>query len=264
MAFVSPDQSAEIVLNITTLPTKIRAGRPVDGAQIAKLPSAARSSLITVTLVNGQFMWRSTDLITGRIQLFRSTPGVGTPVLGCYTDSALVPASVIAKGTVKTLRLFAQGGDTVLKLPKGSILARCSGAVKGYSTVFSLVSRGAKKGSLIIATNNGKFVMASPRIDPKMLRIKIGVVPRVAGQQPTVALLGVRSRAPVLQLLDGNKKWRDMTLPRIGAGSTFGGLVAVRIAGRTYLVLQVVAKDRSTTYRSVLVPEEMLRQAKSN
>jgi len=130
--------------------------------------------------------------------------------------------------------------------------------------VFSLVSRGAKKGTLIIATNNGKFVMASPRIDPKMTRPKIGVVPRVAGQQPTVAILGFRGKVPTLQLLSGNKKWEAVALPRIEAGASFGGFVAVRIVGRTYIVLQVVAKDRSTTYRSVLVPEEMLRQAKSN
>jgi hypothetical protein len=255
-ALLGTGSIAEVILGIDSTPTKVRIGSTALGADIGVAPGDVASSLITVAKSANTFQWSSTAVLTGATRVFKTTVGTGSPVLGCYVGNTYTAASFLPGRVTSTLKFYTGNPDIVVKLPAGAVRARCGTAVNGSSAVFSLVRNPQRKTMNVVAKAGAAPIFSSAPIDKKLSQsgMLLGIVPRGAGEHPTVMILARKGKAQVLVVRDKTNKWKTIVVPGIPKGSTPTSFTSVRVGGTTYIVVQLTDKAKVTSYKSVIVP----------
>jgi hypothetical protein len=247
---------AEVVFGIEANPTKVRMGGAALAADIGVAPGDLASSLITVVKAANTFEWRSTVVMSGATRTFQTTLGLGKPVVGCYVSNTYTAAAFIPGRVTSTLRMYTGSPDVALKLPAGTVLARCGMPVNGMSAVFSLVRNPKRKTLNVVGRLGASQIFSSAVIDKKLSPdgMLLGIVPRGAGDHPTVMILARKGKARVLVIRDATNKWKPITVTGISKGSNPTGFTSVRVGGATYIVVQLMNAAKETSYKTVLVP----------
>lgn len=223
-------------------------------------PGGTTSTLISVLKSANMFLWKSTNMLSDNSAVFKSTVAKGKPIMGCYIGGTYTAASFIPSRVTSTLRLYAGVSDTVMKLPAGVILARCGAPVHGSSAVYSVV-KSAGRGTLNVVGKVGsqQVLRSRPlnkRLSPK--KMELITVPRASGVHPTVMVLARLGRARVLQLLDRGGRWQTVVVPGMAKGDKVSAAVGVRLGNLTYLVVQLMGRSGKTSYRTLVVPAQLL------
>jgi hypothetical protein len=255
-ALLGTGSVAEVILGIDSTPTKVRMGGAALGADIGVAPGDIASSLITVSKLANTFEWSSTVVLTGATRVFKTTVATGSPVLGCYVGNTYTAASFLPGKVSSSLKFYTGNPDVVVKLPAGVVRARCGSAVNGASAVFSLVKNPKRKTMNVVAKAGAVPIFTSPPIDKKLSSqgMLLGIVPRGAGEQPTVMILARKGKAQVLVVRDKTNKWKTIVVPGIPKGSTPTSFTSVRVGSITYIIVQLTDKAKATSYKSVVVP----------
>jgi hypothetical protein len=255
-ALIGSGSVAELVLGIDSTPTKVRFGGAALAADIGVAPGDVASSLITVVKAASSFEWRSTSVLTGGSRVFKTTSGLGVPVVGCYRESTYTAASYVPSRVTGTVRYYTASSDIVVKLPVGVMLARCGAPVNGTSALFSLVKNAKRKTLNVVARSGASQIFSSAVIDSKLSEkgMLLGTVPRGTGQHPTAMILAKKGKVPMLYVRDKGNKWQPITLPSAGAGTTPTGFTSVRVGTATFIVVQFANAAKDTSYKTVVVP----------
>jgi hypothetical protein len=256
-AFVAANGAAEVVLGLATTPRKIQVDSGVLAADIGRVDG--RWGVITVKKTANTHIWSALNLVEAtapRVLAEVSSPG--QPVMGCYLDDAYVAAGYKKIKSVGMLTEYSSPTATVVPLPLATLGVRCGNLEEGDSTVFYLNQNAKKKTVTVVGVKNGKNVLTSQRVDPKLKGLMLVAVPRALHDSPTVAILARLGAKQVLQVLDSSNRWRSIALPRVDAGSSVTAMVGVRMGEQTYLVVQITGKARATSYVRLLVPAKNL------
>jgi hypothetical protein len=245
------------VLDLATSPRKVTVDTGIVSADIGKLDG--RWGIITVKKVASDSLWSVVNF-AGRAaqQVFSDVLSIGQPVTGCYVNDLYTAAGYRKSKAAVMFTEYSAPTPAVVPLPLTTVSVKCGMPEEGTSSVFYLNQNVRKKTLNIVGIRNGKNVVSSQRLDPKLKGVIFGMVPRKAGDSPTVAILARLGSKQALQILDRTNKWRSVALPKVVAGSSVTGLVGVRFAEQSYLILQVTSRAKVTSYVRVAVPAKHL------
>lgn len=256
VALLGKGSVAEVVVRVTGTPAKIRVGGFARAADVAKVPGSISSSLVTVIKSGSSYVWRSTSVFTRKSRIFKTTSAAGTPVAGCFVGNEYTPAAFIPNSKSPKLMLYGSSSDSQVALPRGTVAVRCGTAVAGKSAVFSLVKSPQDKKLRALGKFGAKKLFTTAPLDDDILSagIKLGVVPRGAGKQPTVMVLAQAGKGSALLVRDKANIWRRLTVPGVPAGTRLTDIAAVKVKSATYIVVQLTNKGKGTSYKRVKVP----------
>lgn len=248
------------MLGINATPTKVRIPGTVLGADIGHVPGIPGNSLITVSRLGTQYAWRYQSGLSAVPKVFKSIPGSGTVVVGCYRSNAYTAAVLLVGTTSRTLRLFSGAPDVVINLPATASLAVCGPPVSGASAVFFVERKTGSTVTMNVVMLQGAARIIDKLIDPKfgLEGLQLALVPRGANIQPRPMVFGRQGAARVLQLLDKNNLWKTVTIPPGTGGALPTAVAGVRIGTSSYIVVQYTSAAKVTSYRAVLVPAAFL------
>jgi hypothetical protein len=256
-AFVA-NNTADVVLNLGTTPTKLTFGASVVGADVGRAPGADKSSLIVARLLSSKYVWSAIDIVTEQAAPFAQVLPIGPAVVGCYSGNTYAPAVFIKSASRPIVRMYAASTAVNIALPAGTLSVACGTPERGVSSVFGLV-RNPKTGAFSVVAKNGTLTLfSSPSLDSRFTEIRLGTVPRAAGQTPAAAVIARLGTKQGLRVLDRSRHWKGVALPRIPIGSSFTALSGVRAGSTSYIVLQVMNQSKVTTYVKVVVPPGLL------
>lgn len=255
-AFVA-NNVAEVVLNVGTNPTKVTLSSSVVGAVVGRAPGSDRSSLIVARLLSSKYVWSDIDIVTEQAASFAEVLPIGPAVVGCYSDAMYAPAVFVRSKMRPTVRMFASPTTVNIALPAGTISGACGMPEGGLSSVFGLVENPETGAFRVVAKNGTRTLFSSPSLSGRLTEIKLGVVPRAAGQTPTAAVIARVGTRQVLRVLDRSNRWKVVPLPKKPIGSSFTALSGVRAGSTSYIVLQVMNKSKVTSYVKVIVPTDL-------
>ncbi len=256
-AFVA-NNSADVVLNISSTPTKLSVGAGIVAADVGRAPGTQRYSLIVAKLLSGKFVWSAMDIVTLQDSIFAEIFPLGSPVVGCYVADTYTPAVFVKSKTRPALRIFTPSADTTVLLPAGTVSAVCSLPENGTSSVFGLINNPRNAAFSVVGRNGSQTVVSSPSLDPRLKEMKLGTVPRALGQTPAPTILARIGNRPVLRVLNRSNRWRSVALPRVPLGSAYTALSGIRNGIQSYVVLQVTSRAKETSYIKVPIPPELL------
>lgn len=262
VALLGSDRVAEVVVQVDRSPTKVRMGGASLAVDVGLAPGDVMSSPITVVKVGKALQWRSTGFLSGVTRIFQTTIGKGSPVVGCYRSNIYTPSMLLQAGTTKILQFFTGPSNITVKVPLGTVSARCGMPVKGTSAVLFLVNNARRQTMNVVAKAGDARIFSSRRL-PKTINLKtkgiqLGIVPRDPGQHSTAMLLANAGKTRVLLVRDASNKWQTISLPDIPVGSKPTGITGMRYGQNSYIVVQITNSARESSYKSILVPPEFL------
>ena len=244
------------MLGINATPTKFRIPGTVLGADIGNVTGVPGNSLVTVIKSGSQYAWRYQTGLSIVPKVFKSIPGTGTVVVGCYRNNAYAAAVLLAGTTSRTLRLFSGSPDVVINLPAAATLAMCGPPVSGASAVFFVERKAGTPVKMNVVMLQGAARVIDKIIDTKygVEGLQLALVPRGATLHPRPMVFGRQGTARVLQLLAKDNLWKTIPLPAAPAGSQVTAVTGVRIGTSSYIVVQYTNAAKVTAYKAVLVP----------
>ena len=252
IAFLS-NGSAQIVLDIAGSSSVITRQGEFCRAAVGVVPGDDRPTVIAVRKTEPTFEWRSLDILTGNEQLFATMEREGTPIIGCYIESALAPSVLVKLERSFVLKSQRSENMTILlPVPLTASSVRCGPPLEGNSFLYFLNTSPTRKTSTIRGLAwNGVPRVKTPRLPSRIRSHKISVVPRGPDELPTFAVLGRIGRDQHIFVLSPGRVWKDLYLP-LAPGSTIYRIGAARVGSVSYVVLQITEQDRrGFTYYSL-------------
>lgn len=252
IAFLS-NGSAQIVLDIAGSSSVITRQGEFCRAAVGVVPGDDRPTVIAVRKTEPTFEWRSLDILTGNEQLFATMEREGTPIVGCYIESALAPSVLVKLERSFVLKSQRSENMTILlPVPLTASSVRCGPPLEGNSFLYFLNTSPTRKTSTIRGLAwNGVPRVKTPRLPSRIRSHKISVVPRGPDELPTFAVLGRIGRDQHIFVLSPGRVWKDLYLP-LAPGSTIYRIGAARVGSVSYVVLQITEQDRrGFTYYSL-------------
>jgi hypothetical protein len=255
-AFLVPGGVGEVVLGINATPTKFRIPGRVLGTDIGNVTGVPGPSLVTVIKSGSQYAWRYQTGLSIVPKVFKSIPGAGTVVVGCYRNNAYAAAVLLAGTTSRSLRLFSGAPDVVINLPATASLSVCGPPVSGSSAVFFVERKAGTPIKMHVVMLQGAARVIDKLIDTKygIEGLQLALVPREANSQPRPMVFGRQGTARVVQVLAKDNLWKTIKLPAAPVGSQVTAVTGVRIGTSSYIVVQYTNAAKVTTYKAVLVP----------
>lgn len=256
-AFVGSRGDAEVVLNIQGTPTKVKVDSGVIAADIGKV--GQQWAVVTVRKDSSNYIWNAIHLMNSEAyQSLTTSSSLESPIVGCYMNSAYTAAGFLKNKKATLFTEYTSPSSTVLSLPRSVMSIRCGSPEGGTSSVYYL-NRSKKRNTVnVVGRRDGKVVLSTRRLAPKLKGITLVLVPRGADQAPTPMIFARQGKAPILRLLDRAKKWHAITAPSLEKGSFIRAGVAVRHDSSTVLILQVMNKANVTSYIKVNVESGLL------
>ena len=259
-AFLITGGVGEVVLGLKSTPTKVRIPGRVLGADIGTVKGVFGTSLVTVIKSGKQYAWRYQTGLSVVPKVFKSIPGNGSVVVGCYRNSAYTAAVLVASKTTRTLRLFSGAPDMVIKLPATASLAVCGAPVSGASAVFLIERKAGKPTKMSVVMLQGAARLLNKAINTKyaLKGLQLALVPRGKDIQPRPMIFGRQGTLRVLQVLAKDNLWKKIAIPSAPAGAVPTAVKGVRIGNSSYIVVQYTSAAKVTSYKAVLVPAAFL------
>lgn len=256
-AFVA-NGAADVIINLSTSPSKLTIGSGIVGAGVGQAPGAEKYSLIIAKLLSNKFVWSAVDIVTEATTSFAEVTPQGTPVIGCYATSTYAPAVFVKSKTRPSVRIFSSLSELTISLPAGTVSAVCGVPEGGLSSVFALVKSPQNDKFSVTAKNGTRKLFSSPSLDGRLRELKLGTVPRGEELTPAPAIVARLGAKQVLRVLNRSNRWKTVSLPKLPAGSSYRALYGIRVGAASYIVLQVVDASKVTSYVKVLVPAELI------
>ena len=257
-AFVGLRGEGEVVLNVTSKPTKVGLRRIVSAVDIGYPPGMLDPQVIIAQKTQKFFKWSWLDLMTDRTTRFATVSGRGKPVVGCYINNRYTASAFIRSKTSAQLIAYLARGDYVVNVPKSTQSARCGPPLGGTSSVYYMQYDKRRKTYTLYGKNGARQILASPRLDRRVRTPIFGIIPREPLQRPTLWVLARVGKSQELRVLDRFNKWIKLSLPRVPVGSRIASIVAVQNETRTFFVFQMTNRKRETSYVSVPIAADLL------
>lgn len=260
LAFVAPNGSADIVLNLPTNGSTINVEGSFLGAGLGIIPGNERTTVVTVKSANRSFEWSSLDVVSGEEEQFAVTEGKGRPILGCYIRDVLAPSNLVQLKRSFVLRSqLLQNLIMLLPIPPTATSARCGPPLGGDSFLYFLnTSRARKTSSILGLGRNGKVRVKTPRLPLRTRSNQIAIIPRGKGVLPTLSALSRVGRKQHVYVLSNGNVWEDLYLP-LNSGARIFRIEATRIGSVSYIVLQVIERGaKHATYYTLPLDSELL------